>query len=295
MGKIQRKQNASNIWPLFGHFSGKILYGRLHATKPLKKNRPHLSYAAEESASWGWEPCLQLLVGEVLAQLLRHTLHKQHGYKKKNSFSKGPLDNSVADPGCLSRIPDPTVFHPGSRNRTVSIPDPGSELSQSRIPDANCLHPGSRIRIKEFKYFNPKKWFLSSRKYDPGCSSRIPDPDADLLPIPDPGSRGQKGTGSRILIRNTVGQDDHVDLNIIGFIILFLNGAAGIDSPLKKLQHKKSSAKLLEVESNSIINKISVNLVLIRTADPYRCKINNESPDRRGPNSNGSELRTLTR
>ncbi len=49
-------------------------------------------------------------------------------------------------------IPDPTFFHPGS------------ELSPSRI------------RIKEFKYFNPKKpkkWFLSSRKYDPGCSSRI--------------------------------------------------------------------------------------------------------------------------
>jgi hypothetical protein len=42
---------------------------------------------------------------------------------------------SVADPGCLSRIPDPTF----------SIQDP------------NCLHPGSRILIKEFKYFNPKK------------------------------------------------------------------------------------------------------------------------------------------
>jgi hypothetical protein len=31
----------------------------------------------------------------------------------------------------------------------------------------------------------------------------IPDPDLDFLPIPDPGSRGQKGTGSRIRIRNT--------------------------------------------------------------------------------------------
>jgi hypothetical protein len=29
----------------------------------------------------------------------------------------------------------------------------------------------------------------------------IPDPDLEFLPIPDPGSRGQKGTGSRI--RNT--------------------------------------------------------------------------------------------
>jgi hypothetical protein len=26
----------------------------------------------------------------------------------------------------------------------------------------------------------------------------IPDPDPDFLPIPDPGSRGQKGTGSRV-------------------------------------------------------------------------------------------------
>jgi hypothetical protein len=46
--------------------------------------------------------------------------------------------SSVADLGCLCRIPDPTFFHPGSRIRTVSIPD-----------------PRSRIRIKEFKYFNP--------------------------------------------------------------------------------------------------------------------------------------------
>jgi hypothetical protein len=34
-----------------------------------------------------------------------------------------------------------------------SVADPGF---LSRIPDPNCLHPGSRI-LKEFKYFNPKK------------------------------------------------------------------------------------------------------------------------------------------
>jgi hypothetical protein len=45
---------------------------------------------------------------------------------------------SVAYPGCLSRITDPTFF-------------------SSRIPDPNCLHPGSRILIKEFKYLNPQK------------------------------------------------------------------------------------------------------------------------------------------
>jgi hypothetical protein len=84
------------------------------------------------------------------------------------------------------------------------------------IPDPNFFipDPGSRIRIKEFKYFNPKKWFLSSQKYDPGFPSRIqiPNPDPDFLPIPipnmdpgsqswvpDPKSRDQKGTGSLIL------------------------------------------------------------------------------------------------
>ncbi len=77
------------------------------------------------------------------------------------------------------------------------IPDPGSDFFSSRIPDPNC-----------FKYFNPKKskkWFLSSKKYDPGCSSRIPDPDADYLPsrIPDPGVKKAPNPGSRIRIRNT--------------------------------------------------------------------------------------------
>jgi hypothetical protein len=45
-----------------------------------------------------------------------------------------PDPSSVADPGCLSRNPDPTFsIHPGS------------------------LFFPSRIRTKEFKYFNPQK------------------------------------------------------------------------------------------------------------------------------------------
>jgi hypothetical protein len=83
-------------------------------------------------------------------------------------------------------IPDPTFSHPGSRIRTVSI-------------------PVSRIFIKEFKYFNPpkktKKWFLSSKKYDPGCSSRIPNPDADFLPIPDPGVKKAPDPRSATLVK----------------------------------------------------------------------------------------------
>jgi hypothetical protein len=34
------------------------------------------------------------------------------------------------------------------------------------------------------------------------CWDVHPDPDLDLLPIADPGSSGQKGTGSRFRIRN---------------------------------------------------------------------------------------------
>ncbi len=39
-----------------------------------------------------------------------------------------------------------------------------------------------------------------------GLGSGIRDPGSGIWkkPIPDPGSRGQKGTGSRIRIRNTV-------------------------------------------------------------------------------------------
>jgi hypothetical protein len=72
-------------------------------------------------------------------------------------------------------ITDPTFFHPGSRIRIFSIPDPGSTS-------------------KNLSILTPKKWFLSSMNYDPGCSSRIriPDTDPDFLPIPDPGYRGSK-------------------------------------------------------------------------------------------------------
>jgi hypothetical protein len=96
------------------------------------------------------------------------------------------VDCSVADPGCLSRMPDPTFFHTGSRIRTVSIPDP-----EAASKNLTILTPKKK-----------KKWVLSSRKYDLGCSSRIPDPDADFLPIPDPGVKRAPdlGSGSATLV-----------------------------------------------------------------------------------------------
>jgi hypothetical protein len=66
----------------------------------------------------------------------------------------------------------------------INIADPESEFSPSRI----------RTRIKEFKYFIPKKCFLSLRKYDsgvhPGSGSSffLPIPDPGVKKAPDPGS-----------------------------------------------------------------------------------------------------------
>jgi hypothetical protein len=79
----------------------------------------------------------------------------------------------------------------------LRIPDvyPGSEFFPSRIR----IFP-SRIAIKEFKYFNPKNGFQALgnmiRVAHPGSRIHI----LTFYPsrIPDPGSKGQKGTGSLI-------------------------------------------------------------------------------------------------
>ncbi len=73
--------------------------------------------------------------------------------------------SNVSDPGYLYRNPDPNF----------SIPVPGSK--RSRIPD-----PHQRIKV-----FLTQKLFLSARKYDPGCSSQIPNPD--FFPSWIPGKR----------------------------------------------------------------------------------------------------------
>jgi hypothetical protein len=61
------------------------------------------------------------------------------------------------------------------------FPDLGSDFFLSRIEFLPSRIPEAHQRIDVFQ---PEKWFLSSRKYDPGCSSRIPVPD--FIPIPDP-------------------------------------------------------------------------------------------------------------
>jgi hypothetical protein len=55
--------------------------------------------------------------------------------------------------------------------------------------------------FQRLKNFLLKKLSLCSQKY--GFGIRDPRSGIRKKPIPDPGSRGQKGTGSRIRIRNT--------------------------------------------------------------------------------------------
>jgi hypothetical protein len=104
-------------------------------------------------------------------------------------------------------IPDPgsELFHP--RSQVKKIPDPvrylGSELFYPGSQVKKFPDPGSTS--KNLCIFNFKKWVLSSRKYDPKCSSRIriKSPDLDFLPIPDTGSGSKKapdpGSGSATL------------------------------------------------------------------------------------------------
>ncbi len=70
------------------------------------------------------------------------------------------------------------------------ISDPGSEFFTSRIPDPSFFHPGSRIRLKEFKYFNPNKWFSEIWSGFflpiPDSGSRIQGSKSHWIPDPDP-------------------------------------------------------------------------------------------------------------
>ncbi len=66
------------------------------------------------------------------------------------------------------------------------------------------IYPGSRIRI--FSIPDPQHKILVPILTHK-IVSKLSDPD--FLPIPDPRSRGQNGTGSRIRIRNTGKKTGH--------------------------------------------------------------------------------------
>ncbi len=97
---------------------------------------------------------------------------------------------SVADPGCFSRIPNP--------NFSILDPDPGSRVKKIPDPGSGCASKNLSILTQKIvsKLSEIRSWLF------------IPDPDPGSVilifypsRIPDPGSRGQKGTAPRI--RNT--------------------------------------------------------------------------------------------
>jgi hypothetical protein len=81
------------------------------------------------------------------------------------------------------------------------IPDRGSDFFPSRIPDPNCLHPDPGYASKNLSILTPRKWFLNSRKYDPGCSSRIRILTFYPSRIPDPGVKKAPDPGFATLVR----------------------------------------------------------------------------------------------
>ncbi len=103
----------------------------------------------------------------------------------------------------------------GSRIRLFSIQDPGSELSPSRIPGPGSASKNLSILTPK----KPKKWFLSSRKCDPGCSSRIrmltfypsriPDPGVKRAPDPGSGSATLFGSINKSKFQKVSSQKDN--------------------------------------------------------------------------------------
>ncbi len=79
--------------------------------------------------------------------------------------------------------PGSEFFHPGSRVKKFRIPDPD---------------PYQRILVFVTQKIVSKLSEIWSEMF-----ILYQDPDLDFLPIPDPGSRVQKGTGSRSRIRDT--------------------------------------------------------------------------------------------
>jgi hypothetical protein len=118
--------------------------------------------------------------------------------------------------GMLIRDPEQNFFHPGSS--AIKIPDPGSGSASKNV-----------------SIFNQKIVFKSSR--------------IRILIFTHPGSRGQKGTGSRILIRNT---DFHKTIPYRGTINIFISD---IRSPLCEGLHHSINLLRLSYWRKSDINK----------------------------------------
>ncbi len=123
----------------------------------------------------------------------------------------------MADPGCLSRIPDPDFYSsrisdPGSRDPKKATKERGEKKFFFKhffvatnftkckiILFLNCPRKKFEPNFKELWNFLPKKLSLRSQKYewDPGYGIRDPGVKKNK-PIPDPGSRIPESKRHRI-------------------------------------------------------------------------------------------------
>ena len=132
------------------------------------------------------------------------------------SCSLGVLYGSVADPGSLSRIPDPDFYPSRIPDLGCRFPDPKTAMKDRGEKKFVVIPFFGAINFTKLNYFifeNLKKKNLGqfSKNYRPFTQKIVSklskiwvwDPRSGIRkkPIPDPRSRGQKGTGSRI--RNT--------------------------------------------------------------------------------------------
>jgi hypothetical protein len=120
-------------------------------------------------------------------------------------MSAPPLSMASHSAASLSRAAHSSICQPRLSCSTSTDIQVSSKLTFNQCCGSEIFHPGShikndsgsriRIHTKEYTYFKPKQLFLSSRKYDTGCSSRIrilifthPDPGSRVKKAPDPGS-----------------------------------------------------------------------------------------------------------
>jgi hypothetical protein len=123
------------------------------------------------------------------------------------------LPTSVADPRCLSRI---QIFYPSR----IQKPQQKRGVKKFCCHIFFCSHKFHKIekcfifemQKKKIWPSFPKSLSLSSKKHGIG----IRYPGSGINPFPDPGSesRGQKGTGSRNRIRNTVTYHANIDFSV---------------------------------------------------------------------------------
>ncbi len=164
-----------------------------------------------QSSKLGWSDSSAIVTSRCSSssdQEFACPIYKQGDWKGERQTYHTYI-SSVTDPGCLSRIPDPGFF-------PSLIPDPKTATKERGekkfvvipffvatnstkfkiILFLNCWEKNLRRISKNYRTFTQKAVTKLSKiwVWDPGSEIR----DPEKKPIPDPGSRGQKGTGPRI-------------------------------------------------------------------------------------------------